>query len=605
MFCSPPTVPQVSPASRAASETSSFSVGAVDAQEPVFPYYIANFSSRGPSRCDDISIKPEVVAPGVAVYSSIPGPGGAYDVLSGTSMAGPHVAGTVALIRQVNPDISPEAVKLLLMQTARDLSGVDEDNTFGHGIIDAYAAVVAAGANFGRLDGVVRFAGGGTVQGATVLVADQSWRTGANGRFSGFVRAGTYPLEVFHPELEQRTTEPIEVALGVRTETEVVLSDRARPLISGFEVESAVRSDGDSLAVRALVRDYSPLPEVEVRFRRPGAGWSERAMARDSVGVYRGWIPDQSSGRALEAEARARDLWGNEAIAPGETEPLVLTVRHEVFSDDGRSDEGWTFGAAGDAEAGSWIRMVPFGSLYRGRELEPSRDRGGDGYCFVTGKGKPNVDPNLADVDAGCVTLESPRLDLSRAAGATLSFWRWFALAGTPADGSLRVEGSSDDGESWRLLEEVNVDASEWEHHAVALASYLDLTDAIRVRFVACDDGDDSIVEAALDDIAVESSPQGIEEVPSVEPFSLFPNPFRGRALFRFNLTEPGEARLALYDAGGRLVRTLFAGPLPAGETIERWDGGDARGEQVPSGLYFARLRLNGREITARAVRIE
>lgn len=595
----------VSPASRVASETNCFSVGAINAQEAEFPYDIANFSSRGPSACDQLSIKPEVVAPGVAVRSSIPGPGGSYDLLSGTSMAGPHVAGTVALIRQVNPDISPEAVKLLLMQTARDLSGDLEDNTYGHGIIDAYAAVVAAGANFGRLDGVVRFVGGGAVAGATVNVADQSWRTGANGRFSGFVRAGSYPIEVFHAELEQRSTEPVEITLGHRTEAEVLLEDHARPVITDFEVESAVRSDGDSLAVRAAVHDYSPVTQVAVRYRRPGAAWSERALEMDSLGVHRGWIPEQSTGLPLEAELTAGDLWGNEAIAPGDAGPLRLTIQHEIFADDGRSDQGWSYGIDGDAKAGKWIRMVPFGSLFQGRELEPSHDRGGDGYCFVTGKGKPNVEPELADVDGGCVTLESPRLDLSRASSAVLSYWRWLALAQFPFDGHLSVDASSDDGQTWQNLESLSIDAARWEHHALALESFLSLTDAVRVRFVACDDGEDTIVEAAIDDVLIESLPRSIEEVVTVDRFSIFPNPFRGRTLFRVSLPAPAEASLSIYDAAGRRVRTLLDRSLPAGESIERWDGTNDAGARVPSGLYFARLRLDGREVTARAVRVD
>ena len=65
---------------------------------------IASFSAIGPSPCDQKTIKPEVVAPGVQVESSLPG--GLYSKQDGTSMACPHVAGAIALLRQVNPDIS-------------------------------------------------------------------------------------------------------------------------------------------------------------------------------------------------------------------------------------------------------------------------------------------------------------------------------------------------------------------------------------------------------------------------------------------------------------------------------------------------------------------
>lgn len=130
-----------SPANICTSPTTNFSVGAVDGESFSFPYPIASFSSRGPSDCDGVTIKPEVSAPGVNVYSSYPG--GGYARLSGTSMAGPHVAGVVALMREANPNADVTTIKNVLMNTARDEGVAGEDNTYGRGVIDAYAAVLA------------------------------------------------------------------------------------------------------------------------------------------------------------------------------------------------------------------------------------------------------------------------------------------------------------------------------------------------------------------------------------------------------------------------------------------------------------------------------
>jgi subtilisin family serine protease len=132
-----------SPANICNTSTVNFSIGAVDATHYDFPYPIADFSSRGPSDCDRLIIKPEVVAPGVEVYSSVPGGGYEQEYWDGTSMAGPHVAGVVALMRQANPDLDVDSIKTILMNTAIDLGTSGEDNTFGWGIIDAYAAVSA------------------------------------------------------------------------------------------------------------------------------------------------------------------------------------------------------------------------------------------------------------------------------------------------------------------------------------------------------------------------------------------------------------------------------------------------------------------------------
>ncbi len=130
-----------SPANICNTPTVNFSVGAVDCESYSWPYPIAYFSSRGPSDCDGVTIKPEVVGPGVSVYSSYPG--GGYVRMSGTSMAGPHVAGVVALMRQANPNVDVQTIKEILMNTARDLGTAGEDNDYGWGIIDAYEAVLA------------------------------------------------------------------------------------------------------------------------------------------------------------------------------------------------------------------------------------------------------------------------------------------------------------------------------------------------------------------------------------------------------------------------------------------------------------------------------
>jgi len=133
-----------SPADRALTPYNCFSVGATNATSP---YAIASFSSRGPSGCGGaFAMKPEVSAPGVDTYSCYNN--GSYTTMSGTSMAGPHVAGVVALMRSANPDLEVDAIKQILMDTAVDLGTVGEDNIYGHGFVDAYEAVLAALSGF-------------------------------------------------------------------------------------------------------------------------------------------------------------------------------------------------------------------------------------------------------------------------------------------------------------------------------------------------------------------------------------------------------------------------------------------------------------------------
>ncbi|WP_440446423.1 S8 family serine peptidase [Neobacillus bataviensis] len=79
---------------------------------------LADFSSRGPVT-GTWEIKPDLIAPGVAINSTIPG---GYLSLQGTSMAAPHVAGACALIKQAHPDWTPEQIKAALMNTAKPLT---------------------------------------------------------------------------------------------------------------------------------------------------------------------------------------------------------------------------------------------------------------------------------------------------------------------------------------------------------------------------------------------------------------------------------------------------------------------------------------------------
>ncbi|MGD1047741.1 MAG: T9SS type A sorting domain-containing protein [Candidatus Krumholzibacteriaceae bacterium] len=69
------------------------------------------------------------------------------------------------------------------------------------------------------------------------------------------------------------------------------------------------------------------------------------------------------------------------------------------------------------------------------------------------------------------------------------------------------------------------------------------------------------------------------------------PNPFNPATTIRFGLARQGRATLSIYDVSGRLVRTLVDGPRSAAVYRETWDGHDARGKAVASGVYFYRLR--------------
>jgi subtilisin family serine protease len=128
----------------------SFSVGAYSPSTGA----IASFSSRGPVVFNGSRIGPDIAAPGVSTRSATMSSDTAYGFSSGTSMAGPHVAGVVALLWSARPELRGNVAwtHKILTQTARPtqqptqtcggVAGtVVPNNTWGHGKIDALAAI--------------------------------------------------------------------------------------------------------------------------------------------------------------------------------------------------------------------------------------------------------------------------------------------------------------------------------------------------------------------------------------------------------------------------------------------------------------------------------
>ena len=117
-----------------------FCVGSVNANAENL--MISTFSTRGPTQCPSeggsLEIYPEVSAPGQAVRSAS-GENG-FDIKSGTSMAAPHVTGCFLLLKEAFPFLSGEEILLAIYYTAVDLGEEGEDNIYGMGIIDGFAA---------------------------------------------------------------------------------------------------------------------------------------------------------------------------------------------------------------------------------------------------------------------------------------------------------------------------------------------------------------------------------------------------------------------------------------------------------------------------------
>ncbi|SNS76708.1 WD40-like Beta Propeller Repeat [Streptosporangium subroseum] len=151
-----------------------------------------------PAEWPDSYVVPDVSAPGTEILSSVPG--GEYGTLDGTSMATPHVSGTVALMLQARPDLSvDEALTILEGTSFFDKRYGERPNTrYGAGRIDAYAAVAEAALKSGIRGTVTDDKTRKPLAGVTVTLTStgRTFQTDEQGRFEIRIGAGTYDLKL-------------------------------------------------------------------------------------------------------------------------------------------------------------------------------------------------------------------------------------------------------------------------------------------------------------------------------------------------------------------------------------------------------------------------
>ncbi len=237
----------------------SYGVGAFDINNN-----IASFSARGPSPFGG-TIKPNLAAPGVNVRSSVPG--GGYANFSGTSMATPHVAATIALIWAVAPVLVGDiaATRTLLDATATSVSDLQcggtaaNNNVWGRGRLDAFKAVdQAPRGKTGTLAGTVTDAGSSApLTGASVKVTGPLARdfiTPADGKYRALLTVGTYTVAVSAFGYLSQT------ATVVINEGQVTTNDVALAVAPRFAVSGSVRDpDGNGIADSAVTILATPL----------------------------------------------------------------------------------------------------------------------------------------------------------------------------------------------------------------------------------------------------------------------------------------------------------------------------------------------------------
>jgi len=241
-----------------------------------------------------------------------------------------------------------------------------------------------------------------------------------------------------------------------------------------------------------------------------GAGFQTVSATALGGSLYEATVPTIPCGSNVNYYVSARSTdgitWTDPPAGPTQVySALAAALVDEVFEDDIEVNLGWSSGAPGDdASTGIWERVNPLGTA---AQPEDDHTPGGT-LCWVTGQGTGgSVGEN--DVDDGTTTLTSAVFDASGLTDPYLSYWRWFSNNQNSAvDDVFVIDISNNGGSTWTNLETLGPGGPDaiggWIRHTVRIADHVTPTNAIRLRFIASDLNDGSIVECAVDDVLIE-----------------------------------------------------------------------------------------------------
>lgn len=334
---------------------------------------------------------------------------------------------------------------------------------------------------------------------------------------------------------------------------------------------------------------------LQLHYRVGGGAFATVALsATGAPDTYGALIPAQQPGALVQYYLSASDVLGRTATSPDGAPAELHAFRpglEVVLDDDCEQDLGWTLGLPSDtATAGLWVREAPVATTYQpGEDHTPPPGT----ICFVTGNGVPGGPAGAQDVDGGRTTLVSPVFDLAGATWAEISYWCYYVLE-TSYDDVFRVDLSNNGGQTWTNLETLTATTGGWRRGVFELdGSGLALTNQMRLRYIAEDIGQGSLVEALVDDILIVCSRPGTTTVepptPLVAHLAAYPNPFNPATTLGFTLPRDGFAELRVLDARGREVARPLAATLPAGPGEVLWQA-----PELASGVYLVQLRLDG-----------
>ena len=605
------------PADRITTQFNAFSVGAIDGST----MEVARYSSRGPSGCDGVTVKPEIVAPGSSIRSC--GNEGGYVLKSGTSMAAPHISGVVALLRQFNPEASVQEIKSALLEGAIDMGTTGEDNDYGYGLVNVRRSLYHMPPPDHPFINVISIAG-------TVIESDI---IEPGDRFS------------LRFELENLgSTGPVQAFLTSSSE--------------GIEISGDGSSFGminyhDTLGVTAfsilIPENFSGDQELGFDLELVSGDWSQthhftiniaetRNMAIASIATNNVAMSFSNFGQFGLGDSSVNPVGGIGFRCPADGIDLMKEASLMISSNGRVSDGARNFVNQPDND------FTPYEENYPSVE-HPGMYADYDGFAQYTDDAAEQPIGVLVtqrcfawDLNTKFVTVE---FTVENVSGATINdlqvglFCDWNLAYSSGMDDIVNYDdvrslgyiqdsptgrcagicAITDYPSSYRAIDNSDLDhgfsesqKSEYMADGLNHVRYLtpgDYSQLITVGPYAIAPGESEVVAFAFvageslaelqqqADLAFTMYPQltniSTETNPLPSEIMLgqnYPNPFNANTTIEFGTDAP--TRLAIFDITGRLVKSFDISTVGTNSVV--WDGKNGRGEAVVSGVYFYRL---------------
>ncbi|MCU0231624.1 MAG: hypothetical protein MUC67_09645, partial [Acidobacteria bacterium] len=287
-----------------------------------------------------------------------------------------------------------------------------------------------------------------------------------------------------------------------------VSPDTKPPAFTGLDSVVAGAACGETQLAWSAAQETCSGPVVYEIHRSTTAGFTPspatlvgRTTATSLVDA--GLAPTTTYYYAVRATDQAGNADGNVRRRSAAATVLPELLSSQTFESGAA---GWARAGLNDATSGLWELGDPTQT-----DAQPGTCPSGSA-CWATGLNNASLGDN--DIDGGTTTLLSARFSLVGAASPAIRYKRYYSnnTGATPGTDSWRVDLSTDDGASWTPVENTSVSDAGWVFTQVEFPlGGIAPTANMRVRFVAADLADGSLVEAVVDDFELVDATGGCD----------------------------------------------------------------------------------------------